>query len=56
MDFDYAHYDLTEGRKAKVDEVTSLSRKAYMKQLAKGYKFESHPDSRFQKQTSSSVS
>ncbi|KAG7552150.1 WD40 repeat [Arabidopsis thaliana x Arabidopsis arenosa] len=33
MDFDYAHYALTEGRKPK-DEVTSASRKAYMNQLA----------------------
>ncbi|CAA0405065.1 unnamed protein product [Arabidopsis thaliana] len=59
MDFDYAHYALTEGRKAKVDdyEVTSLSRKAYMKQSAEGYdEFESYLDSRFQKQTSSTVS
>ncbi|EFH48549.1 hypothetical protein ARALYDRAFT_489619 [Arabidopsis lyrata subsp. lyrata] len=33
MDFDYAPYALTEGRKPKV-EVTSASRKAYMNQLA----------------------
>ncbi|XP_023636758.1 cell division cycle 20.1, cofactor of APC complex isoform X2 [Capsella rubella] len=34
MDFDYAHYVLTEGRRQVKDEVTSPSRKAYMEQLA----------------------
>ncbi|XP_010478605.2 PREDICTED: cell division cycle 20.1, cofactor of APC complex-like [Camelina sativa] len=33
MDFDYAHYALTQGRKVK-DEVTSPSRKAYIEGLA----------------------
>ncbi|AED93702.2 cell division cycle 20.2, cofactor of APC complex-like protein [Arabidopsis thaliana] len=34
MDFDFANYALTQGRKRNVDEVTSASRKAYMTQLA----------------------
>lgn len=34
MDFDYAHYMLTEGAKGKENPVVSPSREAYRKQLA----------------------